>query len=74
MIILERDWESKKRGYSSKSYVKTLEQGLLSYYKPEDMFQQDNAPMHNSNLVKEWLETRDSRDRMARLLTRFKPH
>jgi transposase len=57
LIIMERDFESKKNGYSGRSYTQTLEEGLLPQYLPGHIFMHDNAPIHNSNWTKEWLET-----------------
>jgi hypothetical protein len=31
LIIMERDIDAPKRGYSSRSYIKALEKGLLPY-------------------------------------------
>ena len=56
MIIIERNEDSKKGGYSSWSYLRCLEQDLLQNYSPGSFFQQDNAPIHCSKEVKEWLE------------------
>ena len=57
LIIMERDPDALHQGYSSKSYIKTLEEGLLPYYRPGDIFQQDNARIHTSKAVKEWFES-----------------
>jgi transposase len=56
LIIMSRDFASKKCGYSGQSYIDTLEQGLQHQYRPGDIFMQDNAPIHTCNQVKEWLE------------------
>lgn len=48
LIIIGRDWESKKIGYSGKSYTKTLEDSLVEQYQPGKIFMQDNAPIHTS--------------------------
>ena len=54
---MERDPLAAKKGYSAWSYVWALEDGLMPIYKPLDIYQMDNAPIHASNLVKTWLET-----------------
>lgn len=51
LIIMERDSESPRNGYSSYSYIKALEVGLLPYYQPGVRFQQDNARIHTSAAV-----------------------
>lgn len=39
-----------------KSYLDVLGEGLLPFYEPGDPFMQDNARIHTSGAVKEWLE------------------
>jgi transposase len=56
LVIMERDYASKGRGYTSQSYIKALEEGLLPYYQPGDQFLQDNARIHTSKVTKEYLE------------------
>jgi transposase len=57
LVIMDRDFEAKKHSYSAASYIKTLEEGLLPYYKLGDIFQQDNAPIHTAHALREWLES-----------------
>ena len=57
LIVMERDVLAQKEGYSARSYIWALEEGLIPIYEPLDIYQMDNAPIHMSNLVKEWLET-----------------
>jgi len=54
---MERDPSVAKEGYSAQSYIWALEDGLIPIYKPLDIYQMDNAPIHILNLVKKWLET-----------------
>ena len=54
---MERDVLARKEGYSAQSYIQALEEGLMPVYKPLDIYQMDNAPIHMLNLIKEWLET-----------------
>lgn len=56
LVIIERDPEAPRGGYTSRSYIWALEEGLLPEYKPRTFFQQDNAKIHMSKLVKEWFE------------------
>ena len=54
LVIMERDPESKRGGYSTNSYIATLEQGLLPIH-PEGMtFQQDGASIHTSRKAMAW--------------------
>jgi transposase len=57
LIIMERDEESPSgRGYTSKSYISTLEKGLILIYTPGIVFQQDNARIHLAEPTRNWLE------------------
>ena len=53
---MERDPSAAKEGYSARSYIWALEDGLIPIYEPLDIYQMDNASIHTSNLVKKWLE------------------
>ena len=57
LIAMERDVLARKEGYSARSYIWALEEGLIPVYKPLDIYQMDNAPIYILNLVKGWLET-----------------
>jgi transposase len=56
LIQLERDFDSKKNGYSSKSYLKVMEDILPTIYEPGMIFMQDNAPIHVSHESTAWFE------------------
>jgi hypothetical protein len=56
LIAMERDPSAAKEGYSARSYIWALEDGLIPIYEPLDIYQMDNAPIHTSKLVREWLE------------------
>jgi hypothetical protein len=53
---MERDPKAPRGGYTSRSYIWALEEGLLPEYEPGTFFQQDNARIHVSKLVKDWFE------------------
>ena len=61
LIIIRRENiinpESKKTGYTAVSYMDTLEEGLLPFYRPCSIFQQDNARIHTAKITQEWFET-----------------
>jgi hypothetical protein len=59
--IMERDFESKKHGYSAWSYLEVLEAQLLEHYTDDLIFMQDNASIHTAGDVKEWFENHDIR-------------
>jgi hypothetical protein len=54
--ILERDWESKKHGYSARSYIDVLDAQLPRIWEPGMIFMQDNALIHTAKTVKKWFE------------------
>src|SRR5690606_20885409 len=53
---MERDPDAKRQGYSAKSYLRTLEEGLLPHYDETRHFQQDNAGIHRAAVVEGWLQ------------------
>lgn len=56
LVVMVRDPDAPRRGYSSLSYYKALEEGLLPQYSYGQRFMQDNARIHTSKYTKEWLE------------------
>jgi transposase len=59
IVPLSRDYESKKQGYSAKSYIKILNEYLLDLWIPGLEFMQDNAPIHRADLVIKWFEEKE---------------
>lgn len=59
LIIMERDSDAPRGGYTSQSYIKTLEKGLLPHWRPGQLFQQDNARIHTAAATREWLRSHD---------------
>lgn len=56
LVIMTRDPDAVRNGYTAWSYIWALEEGLLPIYKPGDAFQQDNARIHTAKSTQEWLE------------------
>jgi hypothetical protein len=56
---MDRDFESKKHGYSANSYLEVLESQLLKNYKEDIIFMQDNASIHTAYAVEEWFSNYD---------------
>jgi transposase len=56
LMVCEPDPEAPRGGVSSRSYCDILEEALLPYYKPGDLFIQDNARIHVAGCTPEWLE------------------
>jgi transposase len=56
LVVCEPDPEAPREGVSSRSYCDVLEEALLPYYEPGDLFIQDNARIHVARCTPEWLE------------------
>ena len=56
LYLLERDWESKKQGYSAASYIRILDHNLAGIWEPGLVFMQDNAPIHSAKKTKLWFQ------------------
>ena len=54
LYVLERDFESKKHGYSANSYLEVLEHQLPTCWVPGLVFMQDGAPIHTAYKVRDW--------------------
>jgi transposase len=52
LVIMKRDPNAQKRGYSSQSYIEALTKGLLPHYRRSQLFMQDNALIHTSRVVR----------------------
>lgn len=56
LVFLERDEESARHGYTARSYIRALEEGLLPGYDKTRLFQQDNAKIHKAKATMDWME------------------
>jgi transposase len=56
LYILDRDFESKKHGYSANSYIEVLDAELAGHHQPGLIFMQDNASIHTARKVKDWFK------------------
>jgi hypothetical protein len=56
LYVLERDFEAKKHGYSTNSYLQVLNDQLPSYCVPSLVFMQDGASIHTIKKVHDWSE------------------
>jgi hypothetical protein len=55
LIIMDRDPEALRGGYTAISYTNTLEEGLVPLYDGQ-VFMQDNAPIHTARHTLDWLD------------------
>lgn len=58
MAIMERDLESKGKGFTARSYQQALGEVLQDNYRPGTFFQQDNAKIHVARTTRDWFEER----------------
>ena len=58
LIFCKGDPDAPRGGFTAARYIEVLEAALLPFYEPGDPFMQDNARIHRSNAVKEFLESR----------------
>lgn len=54
IVVMERDPLSRKNGYTSASYIWSLEEGYVPHIDEDRIFMQDNAAIHTAKVVKEW--------------------
>lgn len=57
LIFCKGDPDAEHQGVTSKSYQEVLEEGLLPFYSPGDLWMQDNARIHTSGAIKTFLES-----------------
>lgn len=56
LIYMTRDSEASNEGFTAKSYIEALEEGLIPIYQAGQVFQQDNARIHTAKVTQEWFE------------------
>jgi len=55
LIVMERDPDAPKGGYSAQSYLKVLEDQLPGIWEPGLIYMQDNAPIHKARIITTFL-------------------
>ena len=56
LIFILRDEENENYGYTARSYISSLKNGLLSIQQTGQSSWQDNAHMHIVNMTEQWHE------------------
>jgi hypothetical protein len=56
LVVMERDSDALRNGFTARSYQSALSEGLLPIYNGTRRFQQDNARIHNFGGTPEWLQ------------------
>ena len=57
LVVMERDQEAKKKGYTARIYRQVLDTYLAQILTSEDdIFMHDNAPIHTAKIILAWLE------------------
>jgi DDE superfamily endonuclease len=55
-MIMTRDEEANRKGYSANSYLNVLNDQIEVCFKPSRTFIHDNASIHTAKKVKDWFE------------------
>jgi transposase len=55
LSLWNRDFNAPKYEHSSQSYLEALRKGLLPYWRRTQLFMQDNARIHTSSVVRQFL-------------------
>jgi hypothetical protein len=55
LVIMDHDFNTPKHGCSGQSYLEALRKGFLSYWCRTQLFMQDNARIHTSRVVRQFL-------------------
>jgi hypothetical protein len=55
LVIMDCDFNTPKHGHSSQSYLEALRKDLLPYWRCTQLFMQDNARIHTSRVVQQFL-------------------
>lgn len=53
LLVLRRDLEAKRQGYSANSHLQVPRDGLLPIYNRNHIYQQDGAPIHTAKKNRE---------------------
>jgi hypothetical protein len=56
LIAMDRDPQAPRNGYSARSYIWAVEEGLLPILAEDTIYQMDNAPIHTAHETRLWLE------------------
>ena len=56
LVVMERDKELPKGGYSAQSYIQILDDQIPQVYEPGFQFMQGNAPIYKSKPVAKWFK------------------
>jgi transposase len=57
LVIMQRDVNAARNGYTADSYINALEEDLLPSYRPGERFIMDNARVHTARRTTEFLES-----------------
>ena len=56
LVIMERDMDAARCGYSAQSYISTLQRGLLPNWRRTQLFMHDNVRIHTAGAVRDFLD------------------
>lgn len=52
LMIMRRDQSAPKQGYTTRSYIQVLEDGLLPIFQASSIYQQDGTRIYTARLAK----------------------
>lgn len=55
-VIMERDEEAAKNGFTARSYLHVLQEHMPTIYEPGLIFMQDNARIHTAKIIKQYFQ------------------
>jgi hypothetical protein len=56
LVVMTRDVDARRGGYSSKSYVEVLDDQMPRCWEPGLIFMQDNASIHTAHIIRNWFQ------------------
>ena len=56
LIIMDRDPDAPRSGYTAQSYTETLEEGLKPHWRSSQLFMHDNASIQTAHATRDWLQ------------------
>jgi transposase len=55
LVVMRGDPDAPRGGVTAQRYIEVLEEYLPTILQHDSIFMQDNAPIHNAHLVRDWI-------------------
>jgi transposase len=56
LVIMDRDHNAPRGGYTTQNYIEMLKQGLKLHWRPSQLFMHNNVPIHKARAMHDWLQ------------------